>query len=70
MTWQEVQNADRHGLGSEKIGKHQIKEPLPSSNEYALSFRYEAKKCFIGERDNQILNVFYIDPSFNIYKHD
>lgn len=70
MTWQEVQNSGRHQLGSEQIKKDQIKEPVPTLNDFALSFRYEAKKCFIGERENQILKIFYIDPSFNIYKHD
>ena len=70
MTWQQVQESDRHKLGSEEIKTEQIKESVPTSKEKVLSFRYSSKKPFIGERIDQVLNIYYIDPSFDLYDHD
>lgn len=72
LTWQQVQNAGKHQLGHEKIKTEQLKETLPS--EYydikeVLSFRYSEGKPFVGIRNQQILDVLFIDPNFDLYKH-
>ena len=70
MTWQQVQESDRHKLGSEEINVSEIRESVPTSKDKVLSFRYSGMKPFIGERKNQVLDVYYIDPSFDLYDHN
>ena len=72
MTWQQVQDADRHGLGSEKIPKKEITEEIPpchADREFFLSFRYSGNKPFVGIRSDRVLDVLYLDPNFDLYRH-
>lgn len=72
MTWQEVQNSYRHGLGSETIPISEIKDSIPpcySDKNNLLSFRYNGKKPLIGNRNNNVLEIIFIDPNFDLYKH-
>lgn len=70
MTWTQVDAADRHGLGYEKLPSNQIKEKLPANCDTVLSFRYSNKKPFIGVREKNVFNIYYIDPSFDLYDHE
>lgn len=70
MSWQQVQESDRHKLGSEEINVSEIRENVPTSKDKVLSFRYFGMKPFIGERKNQVLDIYYIDPAFDLYDHD
>ena len=69
MTWQQIQGSGRHQLGSEEITVSEIREPISTTKEKVLSFRYSGKKPFIGERKDQILDIYYIDPNFDLYDH-
>lgn len=71
-TWQVIQGSQRHGMGSEEIEKKQLKEKLPEKYKElknVLAFRYSGKKAFIGVRENQTLNILFIDPKFDLYEH-
>lgn len=72
MTWQQVQNSQRHGLGSEKIPKSEIRESIPqchSDRDSFLSFRYGSGKPMVGVRSGRVLDLIYIDPNFDLYEH-
>ncbi len=73
LTWQQVQNAPRHGLGSEKISWDSIKEKgvLSGVPEDAtiLAIRYNGKKPLIGYRDGEVLHVICLDHNFSVYRH-
>jgi hypothetical protein len=73
MTWQEIQNASRHGLGSETISRKSIKQDsiLKSTPDDAriLAIRYNAKKPVIGYRDGEIFHVICLDHNFSVYQH-
>lgn len=71
LTWQQVQKTGRHELGSEIISQKQIKETIPDcySKKNILAFRYAEKKPFLGVRENNTLQILYLDPKFDIYNH-
>lgn len=73
LSWVQVQMADRHGLGSEKISRSSIKSSIPASItddvQDFLAFRFSGKKPFIGFRNQFILHIVYIDKSFSVYDH-
>ena len=73
MTWLEIQNANKHGLGSEKISRGSIKASIPSSItedvEHFLALRFSGKKPFVGYRNGSIFHVIYLDRDFTLYKH-
>ena len=69
MTWQQIQGSGRHQSGSEEITVSKIREPITTTKDKVLAFRYSGKKPFIGERKDQILYIYYIDPNFDLYDH-
>ncbi len=72
-TWQDLQLAPRHGLGSEKISKGAIKAGLPSiiteEVESLLAFRFLGRAPFVGLRNRFIFHILYIDRAFTLYNH-
>lgn len=61
LTWNEIKQASKHGLGTEKIPKTAINEPSPTFitedlDDY-LVFRYNGKSPMVGYR---VREVFYI----------
>lgn len=72
MTWEQLQFAPKHGLGSEKISPGSIRIKADSFSEEVntlLAFRFDALKPFVGFRDGFIFYVFYIDRDFTLYDH-
>ena len=72
MTWQEIHNAPRHGLGTEKIDRAAIRPALPpeiSEDVTFLAVRYKGKRPMIGYRDGRIFHLLFIDHSFSAYDH-
>lgn len=72
ITWQQIQNSYRHGLGSEEIKSAELKVTVPEcygNPENVLAFRYSGKKAFLGIRNGQVLDILFIDPKFTIYNH-
>lgn len=72
MSWIEIQNAGRHGLGTEKIARSSIKAPIPASVTEDVTFlalRYNGKAPMVGYRDGRTFQVLFLDHTFSLYDH-
>jgi len=72
MSWAEINQAPRGGLGFEKIARNSIKLPIPkgiTEDVNFLAFRYSGKKPMVGYRDEKVFYVVWFDHSFNVYDH-
>lgn len=73
MLWRELKQADRHGLGTEKIPKNQIKAPIPKfiteEQESFLALRFNGKAPMVGYRVRNVFYVLWFDPTFDLYDH-
>jgi hypothetical protein len=72
MTWSEIQNAPRHGLGTEKLPRTAIKAAIPASVTEDVTFlalRYHGKSPMVGYRDGRTFHVLYLDHNFSLYEH-
>ena len=74
MTWNEIKQAHRHGLGTEHISRSSIKRAFPKSLtddvfDALLSIRYNAKAPVIGYRISNVFYILWIDTKFDVYNH-
>lgn len=72
MTWSQIQNAPRHGLGTEKIARSAIKAAIPlavTEDVTFLALRYSGKAPMVGYRDGRTFHVLYLDHNFSLYDH-
>ena len=70
MTWAQIKQADRHGLGNEIIS--QLTQKLPTAapkGADALAFRFHGKAPMVGFREGNIFYVVWFDREFKLYKH-
>lgn len=69
MTWQQINQADRKGLGFEKMPRKQLTCPCDLSEdvEFVLSFRYSQTDRIIGLRDGSILEVLWFSHAHDAY---
>ena len=72
LSWAEIQNAPRHGLGFEKITQSQIRLTLPThlTEEVSLLvFRYFGMKAMVGYRNKDTYYILALDRDFTLYEH-
>ena len=72
MTWTQIQHADRHGFGSEKISRESIKASIPphiTDDQDFYALRFDGLKAMVGYKSNYIFHIVYLDPKFILYKH-
>lgn len=73
MSWRELKQTGRHGLGFEKIPRGKIKAGIPrfitDDNDYFLAFRFKGKAPMVGYRLHNIFYVLWFDHKFNLYNH-
>lgn len=72
LTWMQISQAPRHGLGTEIIPRNQIASPVPSSvteDTSLLAFRFSGKKPMVGYRDGRVFHVLWLDWNFSLYPH-
>ncbi|EDN70715.1 conserved hypothetical protein [Beggiatoa sp. PS] len=73
ITWNEIQQKDRHKLGYEKISISSIKVSVPrfitEDQHNLLAFRFNGKKPMIGYRIKNIFYVLWFDHDFSVYDH-
>lgn len=71
MTWAQIMQADRHGSGSEKISRDQIRVPLSypfaEGQDFVLAFRYRGKLPILCLRTGAVLRVLHIDRTHVAY---
>jgi hypothetical protein len=72
LTWQQIQQADRHGQGSETIARTSLKVTVPSAiteDTPILSFRFCGKAPMVGFRQEEVFYVVWLDRAFDVYNH-
>ena len=73
ITWNEIQQNNRHGLGHEKIAISSIKASIPKyiteDQRNLLAFRFNGMKPMVGYRINNIFYVLWFDHNFSVYDH-
>lgn len=72
MTWLDIRQAHRHGLGSEKISRHSIRPALPSTiteDAELIAIRYNGLHPMIGYRDGRIFHILFVDRTMDVYQH-
>lgn len=72
LTWQQIQQAHRHGQGSETIARTSMKVVLPSAiteDTPILSFRFSGMAPMVGFRREEVFYVVWLDRAFDVYPH-
>lgn len=72
MTWMQINQAPRHGSGSEIIARAAIKAKVPpavTDDTNMLAFRYSGKRPMVGYRDGRTFHVLWLDWNFTLYDH-
>ena len=72
LTWKEIRNAPRHGVGTEKIRRDSLNSAIPGSiteDVEFLALRFSGKKAMVGFRSSEIFHVVWLDRSFTLYDH-
>jgi hypothetical protein len=73
VTWNQIQQMDRHGLGYEKIAVSSLNVVPPKfiteDQSNVIAFRFSGKKPMIGYRHKNIFYVLWFDHNFTVYDH-
>lgn len=73
MSWNDIRQAPRHGLGSEIIAREAINVGIPShitEDVNLLAFRFNGMKPMIGYRCSRgVFHVLWLDRDYTIYNH-
>lgn len=73
LTWTEIAQAGRHGLGSEKIPRYQIRSAIPATVaddcDHFLVLRFSSFKPMVGIRQGAVFYVLWFDRNFTLYPH-
>jgi hypothetical protein len=71
MTWGQIMNTHRRGLGSETISRDSLKVQPPThlltGDQELLSFHFGGAARFIGYRLDEVLHVVWVDPNHRVY---
>ena len=73
LSWVDIGNSGRKGLGSEKI--HSLNVPITDTimadkRDKIVSFRFGGnKERFLGYRDGRVLYIVWVDPGGRVYDH-
>lgn len=73
MTWGELIQAPRHGMGFEKIDRDAITRPIPAhvTDDVAfIAFRFSGLKPMVGYRVDATFHIVWFDCSFDLYPHE
>jgi len=73
LTWNQIINAPRHGMGSEKIERHAITgSNIPAHITEDVDFigkRFDGLKRMEGYRFERVFHVIWLDTKFTLYSH-
>lgn len=72
LTWNDINQAPRHGMGYEKIAQTAIKAAIPpaiTEDVQLLAFRCHGLSPMIGYRFDRVFHLVWIDKSFDVYDH-
>jgi len=73
LTWQQINQAPRHGLGFEKLAGDSIKGTIPphlrGQDVNFIAFRFHGQAPMVGYRDQSVFYVIWLDRAFTLYNH-
>jgi len=73
LTWNQIINAPRHGMGSEKIERNAIiGSNIPSHITEDVDFiaiRFDGLKPMVGYRFDRVFHVIWLDTKLTLYNH-
>ncbi len=72
MSWESIAQAQRHGLGWEKIERNSFNKPIPSlitPDVRLIAFRFFGEAPMVGFRRDRIFHIVWLDRNFTLYKH-
>jgi len=72
MTWGEIIQAPRHGMGFETIARNAIRRPIPNhvtDDVTFIAFRFSGKKPMVGYRTDGMFHIIWFDCSYDLYDH-
>lgn len=73
LSWRELRQAPRDGLGYEKINRGGIHASIPphiTEEVSFIAFRFCGKAPMVGYRDESIFHIVWIDRAFRLYDHE
>jgi len=73
LTWNQIINTGRHGLGSEKIPQNAITGsniPVHITKDVDfIAIRFDRLKPMVGYRRDRIFHIIWLDTKFQLYNH-
>lgn len=72
LTWGQIRQAPRHGLGCETIDANSMKVPVPEdvNKDRLIAFRFCGLAPMIGVRREATFYVLWLDRDFSAYPHE
>lgn len=68
LTWGQIRQAPRHGLGYEKITKIDFTLPPQVTEDVTMiAFRFFGKAAMLGYRNQDVLHILWLDRTFTAY---
>jgi len=72
-TWKEISQMPKHGYGTEKIPKNQIKATIPSFITPEVKdfqvLRYHENRPMVGYRKRDVFYILWFDHNYSLYDH-
>lgn len=69
MTWRELKNASRRGMGYENIYSINKNRPEIANNKQLIAFRVGKLFRLVGFRERQTFFILWVDPKGQVYSH-
>jgi hypothetical protein len=72
MTWNDLIQAPRHGMGLETIPEYKIKKRRPphvTEDVTLIAFRFSGMKTMVGYRQDGTFHIVWFDRDFTLYEH-
>lgn len=72
LTWAQIKQCPRHGLGFETIDRDCIKARIPSvitPDVRLLAFRFSGMKPMVGYRIGRTFFIIWLDRDYSLYDH-
>jgi hypothetical protein len=73
LSWVEIMQQSKHGLGCEKIPRYRIRRPIPAhitDDITLLAFRFWKKAPMVGYRMEETFHIVWLDKDFDLYPHE
>lgn len=72
LSWAELAQTSRHGLGYEKLPQQQVRVRKPSNlspDTRLVAFRFNGLKAMVGHREGATYHILGLDYNRKMYKH-